>query len=104
MVAVWDHGLQETHDMLGMLEGTLVEARAHSGDPGALAPIISKLVGLVEEGLPRLSGLQMGPEEKAVMLRLQAQIAELERFLQIRAGVLAGFSLYLREFAEGRGR
>ena len=62
---------------------------------------MSKLTELVDEVLPRLSGLDMGPEEKAQMVQVQMQIAEIERHLQMRGSILSGFSLHLKDMVQG---
>lgn len=88
-------------ETLEMLDGILVEAREKVGNPGALATILPVLAELVAETLPRLADLETGPEEKAQMVRLRAQIVELERILQDRQSIFAGFSLYLKETVAG---
>lgn len=92
---------QTVLETLEMLEGILTEAREKVGDLGALSVILDKLVALVGGGLPRLAGRVATPEEKARMVSLREQIDELERFLQTRESILAGFSLYLKEMVEG---
>lgn len=88
-------------DALEMLKRILMEARDKLGDPGALSVILSKLATLVTEDLPSLGKMKATPEEKARMVQLQEQIDELERLLQTRDSILAGFSLYLKEMVEG---
>lgn len=92
---------QTVLETLEMFEGILTEAREKLGDLGALAVTLTKLVELVEGGLPQLAGIKATPEEKAQMVRLRERIDELERLLQTRESILAGFSLYLKEMVEG---
>ena len=101
MNADLNHSQTTAQDILKMLQSSLSEIGENLGDPGALAPVMSKLTELVDEVLPRLSGLEMGPEEKAQMVQVQMQIAEIERHLQMRGSILSGFSLHLKEMIQG---
>ena len=101
MTAVSTHDPETVLATLEMLDSILMEVREKVGDQNALADILPKLVELVGEALPRLADLKTGPEEKAQMVRLREQIAELERLLQTRESILARFSLYLKERVEG---
>ena len=88
-------------ETLEMLDGILKQASASIGDPGALAAILDKLVGLLADDVQRLAAIGAGPEDKARMVRLKTQIVELERLLQTRESILTGFSRYLKETVEG---
>ena len=101
MNADLNHGQTTAQEILKMLQSSLSVIGENLGDPGALAPVMSKLTQLVDEVLPRLSGLEMGPEEKAGMVQVQMQIAEMERHLQMRGSILSGFSLHLKDMAQG---
>ena len=74
MNADLNHGQTAAQDILKMLQSSLSEIGENLGDPGALAPVMSKLTELVDEVLPRLSGLEMGPEEKAQMVQVQCRL------------------------------
>ncbi|WP_439138078.1 hypothetical protein [Roseicyclus sp.] len=88
-------------DKLDLLDAILAEVRSNVGDPAALGVIVQNLSTLVEEGLPDLAGTDTEPDAKAQMLRLRAQIAELEQLLHTHQSILAGFSIYLKELVEG---
>jgi C4-dicarboxylate-specific signal transduction histidine kinase len=101
MTSVSSQQPQTMLETLEMLKGILMEAREKVGDLDALTVTLTKLVELVGEGLPQLAGIAATPEEKAQMVQLREQIDELERLLQTRESILAGFSLYLKEMVEG---
>jgi hypothetical protein len=101
MTEVSTQNRQTVLETLELLDGILVEAREKVGDPDALTMIAHKLAILVEEALPRLAGMGSTPEEKAQMVQVRGQLEELERVLQTRQGILAGFSHFLKETVEG---
>lgn len=88
-------------DMIDQLDAILVDLRIKVADPAALGEAVESLAVLVDGGLEGLVGMEAGPETKAQMVRLRAQIAELEQNLQNQQSILAGFSIYLRELVEG---
>jgi hypothetical protein len=95
------HDQHAVQGKLDLLDAILADVRKSVGDPAALGVIVTTLSTLVEEGLPDLAGVDAGPDAKAQILRLRAQIAELEQLLHNHQSILAGFSNYLRESVEG---
>lgn len=94
---------QHALETLQGLEGLLQEARQAIGDPDAFGEVLNKLARLTEGELRQLVQLKIGAEEKAQIVRLQAQIVELERVLQTRVSVFSGFSQYLKTLVDGKG-
>lgn len=101
MTEVSTHDPQTVLETLEMLDGILVEARDKVRDPEALTMIAHRLATLLEEASSRLAGMGSTPEEKARMVRVRGQLEELERVLQTRQSILAGFSHFLKETVEG---
>ena len=88
-------------DALKVLDGILVEVKEKVGDPVALTHVMGRLATLVEDVLPGLVKMTAGPEEKAQLVLVKEKIAEVERLLQTRVGILTGFSLHLKDLVEG---
>jgi len=84
------------------LSGLLQEAHQTISDPYAFSMVLNKLIRLIESDFQQLTQMQITAEEKAEIIRLQAQIAEMERVLQMRAGILSGFSQYLKTLIDGQ--
>lgn len=101
MTAVSPDDRKTVLETLTALDGVLMAARDKIGDPVALAEILPRLDALVSEALPCLAQAQTGPEEKAQLLQLRERIGEVERLLQARGSILAGFSHYLKETVAG---
>ena len=95
------HSQPTALETLAAFETRLKALTEHMGDPAELVPAVNALVKLVEEGFPRLSEMDMGPDEKVKMVQLQGQIAEMEQILQMRGSMLSGFSLHLKEMIQG---
>lgn len=96
-----NHGQPTALETLAAFETRLKAITEHMGDPAELVPAVNALVKLVEEGFPRLSEMDMGPDEKVKMGQVQGQIAEMEQILQMRGSMLSGFSLHLKEMIQG---
>jgi len=89
-------------ETLQKLRGLLHEARQTICDPNAFGKVLDNLIRLIESDLPQLTHMKITAEEKAEINRLQAQIAEMEHVLQLRVGIFAEFSQYLKTLIDGQ--
>ena len=95
-------GKHELETLQG-LKGLLHEACEAIGDPDSFSEALYKLARFTNEDLSQLSQVQIRSEERDQLVGLQAQIAELERVVQLRVSFFAEFSLYLKTIAEQKG-
>lgn len=94
---------QHVLETLQGLKGLLQEAREAIGDPDSFGEVLYKLARFTNEDLSQLSQAQIRSEERDQLVGFQAQIAELERVVQLRVSFFAEFSLYLKTIADQKG-